>query len=177
MDLRLESDGLLLRPLTLEDAPAIHEIVADPAVALMTAKIPHPYPADGAVEYIGWLLDNPTPDFVNLAIVRSGEPHPVGMVAYALKLPTAELSYIVGKRWWGQGIGTGAARMMVDHVFASCEVDSVTGLVMTDNAASARVLEKLGFAFVDQTELELPARGGLYGIDRWRLERAARLDA
>lgn len=172
MNVRLESEALLLRPLTLADAPAIHDIVADPAVALMTAKIPHPYPNDGAADYIGWLLDNPTPGFVNLAIVREGDAHPIGMVAYKLERPTAELSYIVGRRWWGQGVGTQAAGMMVDHVFAACGVDSITGLVMSENKASARVLEKLGFAFVDQTELDLPARGGRYGIDRWLLGRA-----
>ena len=171
MDVRLESDALVLRPLTPSDAAAVHDIVADPAVALMTAKIPHPYPANGAAEYIDWLLANPTPDFVNLAIVRRGELLPIGMVAYTLKPPTAELSYIVGRPWWGQGIATAAARMIVNHVFTTSHVDTITGLVMADNDASTRVLQKLGFAFVDQTETELPARSGRYKMDRWHLAR------
>ncbi|MBU4135469.1 MAG: GNAT family N-acetyltransferase, partial [Alphaproteobacteria bacterium] len=46
---------------------------------------------------------------------------------------------------WGQGLATEAVGAAVDHVFATRDLDTLTADVDPENAASIRLLERLGF--------------------------------
>ncbi|MGH9064867.1 MAG: GNAT family N-acetyltransferase [Acidimicrobiales bacterium] len=46
----------------------------------------------------------------------------------------------------GRGVGTVAHRLLVDHLFASTDLDRVEAETDVDNLAERRVLEKVGFA-------------------------------
>src|SRR5579859_2248094 len=48
----IESERLILRPLTLDDAPVLQELLDDPTIAEKIPSIPHPLPAGGAEEWI-----------------------------------------------------------------------------------------------------------------------------
>lgn len=41
-----------LVPITMAHAPAVQRLASDPAIAA-TSRLPHPYPPDGAVTWIG----------------------------------------------------------------------------------------------------------------------------
>lgn len=71
---------------------------------------------------------------------------PVGAVACVLDGDTAEIGFVMTRRYWGRGYGTEAAGAVlrwaasirtVGRVWASCDID---------NVASARVLEKIGMS-------------------------------
>jgi RimJ/RimL family protein N-acetyltransferase len=57
---------------------------------------------------------------------------------------TAEIGFIVDPRQQGKGYATEAARALVDWAFAAAGLHRVIGRLEARNAASARVLEKLG---------------------------------
>jgi RimJ/RimL family protein N-acetyltransferase len=57
----------------------------------------------------------------------------------------AEMGYWIGKPWWGNGFATEAARAMMDYCFRDCGIRRITCGHFADNAASARVIAKLGF--------------------------------
>ena len=61
---------------------------------------------------------------------------------------SAELGYWIGKPWWGQGFVTEAAEAVIRHAFKVARVPRITCCHFIDNAASARVIEKLGFRCV-----------------------------
>jgi RimJ/RimL family protein N-acetyltransferase len=55
------------------------------------------------------------------------------------------LGYCYGERAWGRGYATEAARALLQWAFATLDLNRVQAETDTRNAASARVLEKLGF--------------------------------
>lgn len=57
----------------------------------------------------------------------------------------AELGYILAPALWGRGLVTEAATVVLDHAFGPLGLHSVAAQLDPDNAASRRVLEKLGF--------------------------------
>ena len=56
-----------------------------------------------------------------------------------------DIGYELGPRLWGQGYVTEAARAMVDFGFRDLRLHRLSSWCIADNAASARVLEKVGF--------------------------------
>jgi RimJ/RimL family protein N-acetyltransferase len=55
-----------------------------------------------------------------------------------------EIGYRYVRVAWGQGIGTEAARAVLDHGFRSLGLDPMVAVAHPDNRASRRVLEKIG---------------------------------
>ena len=58
---------------------------------------------------------------------------------------SASLGYCLGDAAWGHGYATEAARSVLQWAFATLDLNRVQAETDTRNAASARVLEKLGF--------------------------------
>jgi [ribosomal protein S5]-alanine N-acetyltransferase len=58
---------------------------------------------------------------------------------------SAAMGYCLGDEAWGQGYATEAARAVLQWAFVTLDLNRVQAETDTRNAASARVLEKLGF--------------------------------
>jgi RimJ/RimL family protein N-acetyltransferase len=162
---------LLLRTPRLEDAPAIQAIAADPRVARTTASIPHPYPEDGAAQFIQHVREVASREQRNLAIVLRRSRDVVGMTGYEITGSEAELAYMLSPVHWGQGFATEACRAMIGHIFEATNATAVVARVMTDNRASEAVLRKVGLRWQRQAPVELPLRGGSFLTSFWRLAR------
>ncbi|MGH7287351.1 MAG: GNAT family N-acetyltransferase [Myxococcota bacterium] len=59
-------------------------------------------------------------------------------------LPEPELAYFVAREQWGLGLASEAARAALDALFGSHSCERSLALVHPENAASRRVLEKVG---------------------------------
>jgi len=59
---------------------------------------------------------------------------------------TAELGYWLAEPFWGKGIMTNAVRALSEYAFGELGLHRIFAEPYTTNAASARVLEKSGFA-------------------------------
>jgi RimJ/RimL family protein N-acetyltransferase len=169
--IELLTTRLLLRTPRLEDAPAIQAIAADPRVARTTASIPHPYPEDGAAQYIQHVREVASREQRNLAIVLRRSRDVIGMTGYEITGTDAELAYMLSPAHWGQGYATEACREMIAHIFEATGAAAVVARVMTDNKASEAVLRKVGFAWQREAAVELPLRGGSFLTSFWRLGR------
>ena len=139
----IRTPRLKLRPLSEADLGEIAHLAGDWAIASMTARIPYPYTPHDARQ---WLYGLEEGEFVR-AITMAEEDRLLGITGF---LPTsdrlaAEIGYWVGRPYWGQGIATEAARAIVEHCFVSVGFAKLTCCHFSDNAASARVIEKLGF--------------------------------
>jgi ribosomal-protein-alanine N-acetyltransferase len=60
---------------------------------------------------------------------------------------TAELGYWLAEPFWGGGVMSEAVRGLVDYAFRTYSLRRIFASVYANNPASARVLEKAGFAF------------------------------
>lgn len=55
-----------------------------------------------------------------------------------------ELGYVLHKKYWGQGIATEMARIMIMHAFEQTGASQVVAVTTFGNTASQKVLEKAG---------------------------------
>ena len=65
-----------------------------------------------------------------------------------------EIGYFVVPERWGEGIATEAASAVRDDAFGRCAIGELIGRCRVENAASARVLAKVGFRRLRLFELD-----------------------
>lgn len=127
---------------------------------LLGATIPDNWPPETLAEvlplFCGWLTDNPElfgwlmyhwvyEDRISRQRTLIGDggfktaPKPDGSI---------EIGYAVLSQFHGRGFATEAARAMIDMAFSQDSVNRIIGETLPDNAASIRVLEKLGFGCI-----------------------------
>lgn len=68
-----------------------------------------------------------------------------GLTSYNADFRSASLGYVLTEAAWGHGYATEAARALLAWAFDTLDLNRVQAEADTRNAASARVLEKLGF--------------------------------
>ena len=61
-----------------------------------------------------------------------------------------EVFYALAKRYWGQGLATEGARASLHYGFEVCGLDHIIAAAFVDNAASRRVLEKIGMIYTGE---------------------------
>jgi RimJ/RimL family protein N-acetyltransferase len=136
---------LLLRPGFPEDAPALAAAIADQAIARNLVSVPWPYRMRDAEAFLASPRDPALPSF--LIFERTdGAPQLIGACGLARRPSGAvELGYWIARPYWGRGFATEACSALID-IATTLGLDSLEGSHFLDNPASARVLEKLGFA-------------------------------
>ena len=164
---------LLLRPGFAEDAPALAAGIAHEGIVRHLASAPWPYRMRDAEAYLAAPRDPILPSL--LIFERTGGP-PLLVGACGLgRRPSGavELGYWIARDHWGRGLATEASRALVD-IARTLRLEMLEGSHFTDNPASGRVLEKLGF---EASGIIAPrfscARGHDYPSRLMRLELAA----
>lgn len=139
----LTTDRLVLRPFTLADAPAVQRLAGAREVALNTLLIPHPYP-DGAAE--AWISQPRDPNNVIFAITLRESGDVIGAMGLVISRENdrAEIGYWLAVEQWNHGYATEAARAVTRYGFEELNLNRIFALHFTRNAASGRVLQKLG---------------------------------
>lgn len=170
---RLETRRLWLRWPRLADAQAIARLAGDKAVADMTARIPHPYaPSDAERFVFSARRANASGEGLGLVITPRSKPNAVlGAVGIGGAGCGPELGYWIGVPHWGQGFATEAARALIDAYFAYTEGEALEAGARVINPASRRVLERCGFIHQGSGLKAFPARGGVFPVDEFRLDR------
>ncbi len=167
-DIRLETERLVLRRFRPSDAPAVRRLCDNWAIASMTSRLPHPYPLDGAVQWIG----GQDADFHRerpFAVTLDGEL--IGSVGLVGEAESFELGYWIGEPWWGRGFATEAARAMCSFAFERLDAEQVTAGHFVINDASGRVLAKCGFRYTGQDKEYSLARDAEVDCKRMVLSR------
>jgi RimJ/RimL family protein N-acetyltransferase len=148
MVLRLTTDiaGVELRAWIPADVPTLVLHGDDRGIwRNLTERFPSPYTEADAHNWVA-TASEPSPD-THLAITCDGEAiGGIGLIAGVdVALLTAQFGYWLGKRYWGRGIATAAARAMLDFARERTDFARLEAPVFAWNPASMRVLEKVGF--------------------------------
>ncbi len=158
--LSLAGEKLTLRPFTLEDAPRVQELVSNWNVASMVARIPHPYP-DGAAEE--WIAGHNERRVAGDSWPFAIETKKAGLVgAIGLSMTedgSMEIGYWVGEPYWGKGIASEAARVLVEFAFDILGITRLEAGYFKDNPASGHILTKMGFHETGEEKRFCLARG------------------
>ncbi len=142
----LRGERCLLRPYVANDVDALRTAGDRFEVARwLTARFPHPYTRADAAAWVAIVsAENPTNTFM---IDVDGEfAGCVGIQVYdGERTGVAEFGYWIALGYWGRGIATEAARLLLAHAFDARGLRRLKAHVFAPNLASARVLEKCGF--------------------------------
>jgi RimJ/RimL family protein N-acetyltransferase len=135
---------LLLRPGFPEDAPALASAISDEAIVRNLSVVPWPYTLRDAEAFLASPKDPVLPSLLVFERTHSS-PRLIGSCGLARRASGAvELGYWIGRASWNRGFATEAGRALID--IALClGLGRLEASYFIDNAASARVLEKLGF--------------------------------
>jgi ribosomal-protein-alanine N-acetyltransferase len=109
-------------------------------------RFPHPYTPEAAEQWLAYLAQ--TDPLTHFAIDVDGEA--AGGIGFEIgedvHRRSAEIGYWLGRAVWGRGIGTEALRAVTAWAFAQHDLCRVEAHVFGWNAASMRVLEKVGYS-------------------------------
>lgn len=144
------TDRLLLRPGWAEDASALHAAIADEAIVRNLASAPWPYSMADAEAFLATERTADAPCFLLFRRTR-GAPQLVGTAGLGRHPDgTTELGYWIARPYWGLGYATEAAEAVVGIARDALRLRKLTAGHFTDNPASGRVLEKVGFKATGQ---------------------------
>jgi len=146
--MRLELKTCTLRSWEWRDRDAIVRHANNRKVSLnLRDRFPYPYTDRDARNWLDAVIGL-EPE-TNFAIDVAGEA--VGGIGYTMQYDvarrSAEIGYWLGEDFWGRGIATESLIAVTNHAFANHDLCRVFAHVFDWNQASARVLEKAGYAF------------------------------
>jgi RimJ/RimL family protein N-acetyltransferase len=161
----VETDRLVLSPLTEADAANFEGLFKDDWDAVkQTGRLP--FPATKAAMQV-WIRKHTGPSGHAFLIRRKIDNEPMGAIGFGGQGPVSELGYALGRAFWGQGYATEATVAMID-VARSLGLGGLQAYSFVENPASARVLEKAGFANLGTLVREYPKRGGMRRVNHFR---------
>ena len=145
----LETERLILRVWTLDDAPKLFEICGDADVMkyLGTGK---PYETiEQANEFLRWATDyQKENNFCRWAVILKKKQEIIGSCGFARPHRTTEieLGYLLARKFWGKGLATEAAGACLRYGFENLDFREIIAMTDLENVASQKILEKIGFA-------------------------------
>ncbi|HYD80077.1 MAG TPA: GNAT family N-acetyltransferase [Paucimonas sp.] len=166
----IDTGRLLLRHFTVDDVQAIYLMNSIPEVVRYVGNTP----ISTLDEAKAILLEGPLHDYATYGFGRfacvwkeSGEVIGFSGLKFIPELDAVELGYRLLPPFWGRGLATEAGRASIDYARDALKLKRLIGLVHPENAGSANVMRKLGFAvegkarldFIEDADLDLYARG------------------
>jgi len=146
----LETNRLLLRKLSIDDAEAMHMYGSNDKVTKHVFWDTHKSLADTKA-FIHYALNQ----YDNNAIAPWGIEHKqekklIGTIDFVRWLPEhrlAEIGYVITPEHWGKGIATEAAKKIIAFGFHHMNLVRIEAKCFSENIGSARVMEKVGMTF------------------------------
>jgi len=146
--MRLVLKSCTIRPWRLEDAESLAKHANNRKVWLALRDLfPHPYTMQDAQEFFRRTIsEQPTTKFC--AKVEGVAAGGIGIrLGQDVNRHTAGLGYWLGEEFWGRGIMPQAVAALTDFCFDNFPLRRIYAETFANNAASARVLEKVAFVF------------------------------
>jgi RimJ/RimL family protein N-acetyltransferase len=146
----ISTERLVLRPYAESDFPALCEMFARPEVLRYLYDEPRTPEKvrellDERIGNVAWEQEG---DYLSLVAARKQDPGtPIGNVMlHWISEPhrSAEVGYTLHPDAWGQGYATEATRALIDLGFGKTDLHRIVGRLDARNAASQRVLTKVG---------------------------------
>ncbi len=152
MHIVLETPRLILRRITLADAPLILDLNSDPEIVKYVDE-PTLKTVEQAEEIIANII---LPQYKNnlgrWAIHTKDDMDFIGWcgLKYRPELDEIDLGYRLVQKAWGIGYATEAAQHSLQYGFKVLDLKLITGRTHIENLASIKVLEKIGMDFISE---------------------------
>jgi ribosomal-protein-alanine N-acetyltransferase len=141
---RIETDRLVLRRTTADDADGVFSYASDAEVTRYLTITPRTS-VDDSVAFLNWCDEAwDAGTSFPLAIVDRSSDEYLGMIELRVSIHGVELGYALRRSAWGNGFMAEAIRAAADWAFGNEDVYRVWAYVDVANVASRRTLEKAG---------------------------------
>ena len=142
----LTTQRLILRKFTLEDAPALHEILSDPVVNTFLPWFPT-QTLEETRRFLEarYLKSYEAPSGYQYAICFKEDGRPIGYIGVSPS-DAHDLGYGLGRAHWGKGIAAEAGRAVLERC-RRAGYPFVTATHDVHNPRSGRVMQKLGMIY------------------------------
>jgi [ribosomal protein S5]-alanine N-acetyltransferase len=176
----LTTPRLVLRPIELADAAAVQRLFPRwEIVRFLDAKIPWPYPADGAVKFI---REQALPAMAerkqwHWLIRPASEPTRLIGGISLMDGPDDNRGFWLDPDWQGRGLMTEAASAVTDFWFETLGREVLRVPKAVENIKSRRISERMGMRVIGIEERDyiggrLPAEVWEITREEWRRHRA-----
>lgn len=163
----IETERLLLRRMTPEDADALFAVLGDP---VSMEYYPDAFSREDVSRWIAWCIASYAENGYGLyAMVLKSTGQVIGDCGHVRQnvdgVTETEIGYHVLRSLQGQGYATEAARACVEYGFTKLGAKRMISLIRPENAASRHVAEKAGMT----VEKEIIRKGYahlVYSIER-----------
>jgi RimJ/RimL family protein N-acetyltransferase len=146
----IDTERLILRPFTLDDAEAWLPLVSLPGIIRYTGDVPA-RSVDEARELLRTRLlrDYAEYGYGRMAVIEKSSGRLVGFsgLKYLQDLQEVDIGYRFLPDCWGKGYATESASALMEQGWCEHGFWRIVGMAHPDNAASIHVLEKLGLRF------------------------------
>jgi len=143
------TERLIIREITQEDLDAVYEYTKNPEIFKYMPFGPSTY--ENAKRRIERLIEkqsqDPRTDFDVAITLRESEKLIGGCRLKKVSDIEGHVGYILARDQWGNGYATETAKALTDYGFSELNLHRVYATVHPENAASIRVLEKVGMRY------------------------------
>ena len=151
----IETKRLIFRKISLSDVDNMYELNANPEVHKYIGSAPATSSTE-CIEVINRILNNyEKNDVGRMAVILKETGEFIGWAGFKIEVNTNgfdefyDLGYRFKQEHWGKGYASEAAAAFVDYGINTLNLKKFYAYTHKDNLASRRVLEKVGFTFVE----------------------------
>lgn len=164
----IDCGEILLREFSIEDVDAIYEITSQPEVYeyLPDWKSTREQRLDWVTNYeipsnkkfLSAMPNIEGQNYLKFGIFLKETGEFIGFCNTGIKeelpAPNREIAYCISKHYRNRGYTTKAAKGLINFLFENTNVELLNAIVLLQNASSNRVIQKSGFNFIEEIEIE-----------------------
>ena len=153
MKVNLETERLVLRPFTMDDAQSMYDNwTSDSEVVKYVTWNVHENIETTRKILSMWIEQYEKPERINFAIVSKDTFELIGgidVVGYLDGIPV--IGYILSRKYWGNGFMTEACKKVIEFLF-SLGYETIRIDALVNNVGSNKVIQKCGGVFIETYE-------------------------
>lgn len=143
----LETARLRLRMFMLDDLDALARILGDPDVIRYVGTGQPTSREETANAMQSFIRHWQQHGFGRWAVVEKERGELIGYGGLRSLFGTPEVTYLLAKSYWGQGLATEVARACLRYGFSQLVSERIVAVTKLENVASQRVLQKVGMKY------------------------------
>ncbi len=147
----LETERLILRPLSLDDLNEVFKWTGDPRVNKYMIYPLYKNPEDGR-EWLSHLYENEKNIDYGFVYKETGELIGSGGMYYHEDIDAWRIGYNLAYDFWKKGLAVEAMERIIEYGRSKFDIKIIDGEFCVDNYGSRRVMEKLGMSYYEDTE-------------------------
>lgn len=164
----IDCGDIILREFRVEDVDAIYEITSQPEVYefLPDWKSTREQRLDWVTNYeipsnksfLSAVPNIEEQNYLKLGIILKETGEFIGFCNTGIKVelsePNREIAFAISKHYRNKGYTTKAVKGLISYLFDQTNTEQLNAIVLIQNGSSSRVIQKCGFKFVGDIEID-----------------------